>query len=373
MSMRGGKWYPSEGPRSHRQRRQSCSATQRLRNALLGGLAAVLLAGCAGGGGSAASGFGEAHDRWVRSLPAEWRGRLHCVDCAGVDYRLLLRPDGTYFQRQAFPLGSQSDDIGRWYVSSDGAVLWLAGNRDSDDRFAINSGDALTKLDRAGRPLRGPHNFTIRRQAPTALQPELSMQGRYVFTAGNATFEECRSGLVMAVTPGPQAAALERAYLDDRVGMRAPLLVSVRGRVQTAGRAPALEVQGFEGTFPGLDCPPRAAPAPLLGTRWQLVSLNAEPVLNMPGEVGLYIQLQRGGELRGSSGCDDFKARWSQRGDRITVDQLAPPRNSCPGDAVLLMTFGEALTAARSWRQIGDTFELYGANGALLAGFKALR
>lgn len=331
-----------------------------------------LLVACSGGGVS--SGFGEHHDKWARQLPAEWRGRLHCADCAGVDYRLLLRPDGTFFQRQAFPSGASSDDLGRWYVSSDGAVLLLAGNRDEPDRFHIDNPAQLTKLSRTGRPLRGRHNYTLRRQSAsgTALAPAATVQGRYVFAAGKATFEECRSGLVMAVTGGAGAAALEQAYLRDRSGMRAPLLVTIHGRVEAHPGGARLDVARFQSTWPGLDCPPRAEPVPLTGTRWQLVSLNGQPVVNAPGEDGLFIQLLGGGSVRGSAGCEEFDARWSQRGEQISFDDVSTPRKSCPGDAVLLMMFSESLTTAHRWRQLADTLELYGPAGTLLASFKAL-
>lgn len=321
-------------------------------------------------------GFSGPGKQLVAVLPASFRGTLPCRDCAGVDYLLQLRPDGTYFQRQTFPSGSGSDDAGSWFISSDGEQLVLEGNRDVHDRFRIGGADELIKLSATGLAAGQPQRYALRRisDAPP-LQPQLELQGQYVLAGGQRRFDECRTGLTLTVLPGGQSDALDNAYLDDRHAMGEPLLVTLVGRLSTDPdnqSSVAAQVLRFVATYPGVSCPPRSASVAMEGTRWQLVRLNGQAVSTPYGEVGPHIELE-GRRLSGSTGCDELSGRYRLSGNHVEFDQLATTNNACPGDAVLQMMFTDVLEKVRRWRTLGDDLELYDVSGTAVARLRALK
>lgn len=327
---------------------------------------------------SALRGQGDGSQRLDGEVPAIYYGKLSCRDCPGVDYWLYLRKDGTYFQRHAFPGRRPADDIGRWYVSSDGAVLMLAGHRAEPDRFRIEAADRLLKLDALDRPLRPlPANTLRRLPAANAWLPELRLTGRYVYAAGRASFEDCRSGLTMPVE-GPAAAAVEANYLDQRIAMRVPMLMTVHGRVHESTKeadAPVvLQALRFKPAWIPDDCPPLVKTVPLQQTRWRLVQLGAQPVAEVAGQKSPAIEIAAGGVLKVSTGCDDLSGRYTLRGDSLSfsgLGALGEGAGSCPGGAVLEIMLTDALRSTARWRQLGPVLELYGNDGTELARFTA--
>ena len=92
-------------------------------------------------------------------LPASFAGELPCADCPGVKWHLDLLVDGTYLLRMAYHDRRPEagwDEIGRWTVSGQPAVLRLSGTGDDTQAFEVRGPNRLRKLDIEGAPDRLP-------------------------------------------------------------------------------------------------------------------------------------------------------------------------------------------------------------------------
>lgn len=329
---------------------------------------AMLVAAC----GSLPVGERSAHIK--QDLPALYAGVFPCNDCREVHYLLYLRPDGSFFQRTQFPGRPASDDIGRWFVSSDAERLILFGARPQRDQFSLEQNGELLQQVADGRALPQPARYRLNHQPATApWQPELALIGLYSFANGRARFQECRTGLQLAVTDGAEARQLERGYFAARHNMGEQVLVSLRGRLAAAATDTwQLEVTQFELTMPGATCPPLPTAASLQTAQWQLVELAGQPVVAVGGEPAPHLQFAPGGALKGTTGCDELGGRYRLRGDRLTLEDVRTSEAACPGDTVFQMMLTETLRLVASWRTLGPLLELRDSAGRIVARLEAV-
>lgn len=233
----------------------------------------LLLAACATGGGPERAG------EPLGKLPATFSGILPCADCPGIDYQLNLFEDGAYYLRTRYQgrADGQFDDIGRYLLSSDGALISLHGGREEALRFGIESQQQLRLMGHDGRPIESTLNYTLERQEkPLDLQPRLVMRGMYRYLADAGRFRECLTGRDMPVATEADNRALELAYLGARQRPGEPLLVKLEGRIaprmpmEGPGPVATLIPERFLAIQPDLSCEPPVTRAPPTLTYWRL-------------------------------------------------------------------------------------------------------
>tara|TARA_R110002049_G_scaffold308492_1_gene512692 strand:+ start:3804 stop:4601 length:798 start_codon:yes stop_codon:yes gene_type:complete len=249
---------------------------------------ALLLCACtaAGTAGRAPGALGD--------LPATFRGTLPCADCPGIDYHLNLFQDGSYYLRTRYRdrTGGPFDGIGRFLVSSDGALVSLHGGREAALRFVIEDKASLRLMGMDGNAILSELNYSLQRQAALEpFAPRLMLRGMYRYMADAARFTECLTGRDMQVAMEADNAALERAYLDARVAPGAPVLASVKGQIaqrmpmEGPGPVDTLVPERFIGIFPGETCGAPLERPPPVATRWRATQLARGTLIDAAGVI----------------------------------------------------------------------------------------
>jgi heat shock protein HslJ len=106
-------------------------------------------------------------------------------------------------------------------------------------------------------------------------------------------------------------------------------------------------------------------PADLVGTRWQVVTMNGQPPL---AGTTLTIVFDSATELSGHAGCRDYRGTYQAEGDDLSLRFLEMTSLECADQARLLQEgeFTTRLSEATRWRLDGDTLEIHGAGGAVM-------
>lgn len=343
------------------------------------------LSGCAHGPGasSPAAGAGDAAAGPPAgiALPASFTGMLPCADCEGIDYRLDLFADRSFYLRMTYRgrAPGEFDDIGSFDWSSDRRALVAQGGREAPLRLAVVSAEELRLLDLSGQPIESSLDYSLRRTTGLPpLEPRLNLRGMYRYMADAASFEECSTGRRMPVATEADNIALERAYLAVRAEPGAPVMALVEGRIaqrmpmEGPGPVATLVPERFLRMAPGESCPPRFATAPLEGTSWALVSLGGEAVFPPEGRPRPGLTLDAAaGRVAGSDGCNRFMGGYVLGGDGLSFSQLASTMMACPDGMDVAQRYTAALGATARYRVMGAQLELYDGSGAVLARFEA--
>jgi len=318
------------------------------------------------------------------TLPATFTGVLPCADCAGIEHHLDVMPDGSYMLRVRY-LGKDDgrafDDIGTWALASDGITLALKGGHEAPLFFSIEDAGTLRKLDLDGRPIESGLDYELRRaEAFAPIEPRLAMRGAFRYMADAADFAECATGRRLPVAMEGAYIDLERAYmaLPKEGDSPVPVMALVEGRIamrppmEGSAPLPTLVVERFVRLAPGESCPPRYRTVPLADTPWTLVAVGEEAIVPPQGRPTPQLLLQSAeGRATGSNGCNRFMAGYVVEADRIRFSPAAATRMACPGAEELARRFDDVLASAVRWRVLGEQLELYGADDALLARFRA--
>ena len=99
--------------------------------------------------------------RAVVDFPVSFSGTLPCVDCPGIDYRLNLFADQSFFLQTDY----QDHDpgrffqLGRWQLHAQNTLVLLSDQQNY--RFAINDKDQLTLLNQQGQIIDSEHNYQL--------------------------------------------------------------------------------------------------------------------------------------------------------------------------------------------------------------------
>jgi copper homeostasis protein (lipoprotein) len=349
-------------------------------------LALTGLAACATGPAAAPGATGgmstpRSADPPKLALPASFTGTLPCADCEGIDYRLDLFEDRTFFLRTTYRgrTPGEFDDVGSFDWSSDRRALIAQGGREAPLRFSIESADELRLLDLSGQPVDSKLNYTLRRASGLApLEPRLNLRGLYRYMADAGLFDECSTGRRLPVAMEGDNAALERAYLQQRPEPLAPVMALVEGRIamrmpmEGPGPVPMLVPERFLRLAPGESCPPRFATAPLEGTSWRLVSLGGEVIMPPPDRPAPSLLLDAAeSRVSGWDGCNRFMGGFRRDGDALSFGQLASTMMACEAGMEQAQRLTAALAAAARYRSMGVHLELFDAAGAVLARLEA--
>ena len=101
-------------------------------------------------------------------MAGTYSGMLPCADCEGMDTRLLLTADGKYTLTQIYQDKDHSSFVseGGYTLESDGKTVHLRPtNKDEyDGYYEVLSPTQLRMLDREGKPVDSPLNYTLTRK-----------------------------------------------------------------------------------------------------------------------------------------------------------------------------------------------------------------
>lgn len=314
--------------------------------------------------------------------PGTYVGVLPCADCAGLRYELELRRDQTYVLRNIYlgkgprePGKTVFDDIGRWLLSTDGAVLAIKGAREAPEYFAL-SGKALRKLDLDAQPIESPANHLLERSRNAVpLEPRLPMQGLLTQGVDAALFTECATGVRWTIANEADWLAAERALAKARDDAKqkpaAPLLVSLDGKLNGS----SIVIDRFNAVLadkPACDAP--FTTLPLLGTVWSLVRLGIEAGATPHASYGAQMQLSPGrpAKVNGWTGCNRLISSAQLQASTLRFGPQTASRVACVAAQAEPIESGllAALADARYWRALGALLELHGEDHKLLARFE---
>jgi len=308
-------------------------------------------------------------------LPATFTGLLPCADCTGIRYQVDLLPKAAFVQRMTYLRSSMevsSYAVGSWSISADGHTLVLDGGRGNVGYWAIESVQALRKLDQQGEPIASTLPFELKRAAGAqALEPRLQMQGLFGSRADAPRFRECRSGLEWPVARTDDYPSLERAYNEKRAAPGAELHVTLEARIERRARAggesaqATLVVERFVRVQPGDSCASSAVQAELANTRWVPVRIGERSVTGLEREPWFVLE-PRAKHVTGSGGCNRFSGSYESGTGTLRFGPLASTRMACASLATET-AFLKALEGTRRFRLAGRHLELVDEHGVVLA------
>lgn len=223
------------------------------------------------------------------------------------------------------------------------------------------------------------------KESATAARPEretssstetMVLRGTYAYMADAALFVDCVSGKRWPVATEGNNAALERAYLDDKESPGAPLLVSVKGRLESRPRVDGQEkeivliVERFVRTWPGKSCGSIDV-ATLEDTHWELLELNGTPVATPPGGKAPYLELNsKKASAYGFGGCNRFFGSYRSSGQTLELGALGATRMACPDGMDREQELFAALDSVTRYEIQGSKLLLF-ADSKLVARFEA--
>jgi heat shock protein HslJ len=157
--------------------------------------------------------------------------------------------------------------------------------------------------------------------------------------------------------------------------MRAPLTVSsglvVAALLVACGGGTGGGTSSSSGPAPAASAPPASstAPPPLVGTSWSLTQVGG--VAAQPGGL---LAFAKGGQLTGSTGCNDFGGTYTQSGSSLTITTGFQTAKACgpPLDAQETAV-NEALPKVASSTDGGGTLTLLDASGTALLAYTPAR
>jgi hypothetical protein len=160
------------------------------------------------------------------------------------------------------------------------------------------------------------------REAPSALET-VRLHGMYSYMADASLFVDCATGERWPVATEGDNAALERAYLEGRAAPGAPLPVTVEGHLESRpkmdgpGKETVLIVERFVGVSPRRGCENMDA-ITLEDTRWELLELNATPIVVKRDGKAPYLELNsKKGSAYGFGGCNRFFGSYESTGQTL--------------------------------------------------------
>lgn len=103
----------------------------------------------------------------------------------------------------------------------------------------------------------------------------------------------------------------------------------------------------------------------LAGTSWRLIEIDGQLV---PEGVDATINFEEGGQVSGTSGCNQYGGAYSVDGGQISFPEIAMTEMDCLEDGImqLELTFIDALSAGGTFDNQGDSLTIDAANGTTL-------
>jgi heat shock protein HslJ len=158
-------------------------------------------------------------------------------------------------------------------------------------------------------------------------------------------------GGTMMACPEPRM-AIEKAFLD---GLSGPHRVAISG-----DRLTLTPASGSPLAF-------QAEPEPTLeGVTWNVTGFNNGRSAVVSAVTGTTLTLAfEGGMVRGSSGCNTFRAPYTSEGNRLSIGAAATTRKACTAEGVMEQErkFLAALKTAKVWTVESGTLDVHRADG----------
>ena len=218
---------------------------------------AALSAGCHRG----SSGDPDARVPMPPALAGVYSGEWPCSNCRAIEATLWLRPDGSFFLRQAFLDDAEPDakahrdapvyTLGRWHWDDRAAEAVLVAPG-PERRLAVTDAEHLQ--------LRVPSPVTHMLARDTSSPPfkdRLILDGESAVSDRGATFNECRTGLSFAVAETGAYRELRRQHrFMNPKGKVARTTVEAHlvGVGDSSATSEALVVDRFITLKPGIGC-----------------------------------------------------------------------------------------------------------------------
>jgi uncharacterized lipoprotein YbaY/heat shock protein HslJ/uncharacterized lipoprotein NlpE involved in copper resistance len=319
-------------------------------------------------------------------LPASFAGDLPCADCDAIRHHLDLWPDQAFHLRREWIGGAEPlvrDDIGRWSAdpTRNAVILWSGGEPILE--FERTNAGNLRLLDQEGRPIESvlPYDLTpVGGLQPTPVAG--AFIGEFVYFADAAVFTECRTGLRFPVAMEGDYLALERAYLDARPEPMAPVVVTVKGDIDMregmeGGLRQILQVDRFDGVWPGLTCERAQADASFDNTYWRIDALDGQALGPVAGRQEPHVSFRSGEDgdfFSATLGCNRINGGFSREGDDgLSLSPGAMTMMACPPpldtqERQLVDVFGRVA----SMRITGPTMVFEDDTGQVIARFEAV-
>lgn len=122
--------------------------------------------------------------------------------------------------------------------------------------------------------------------------------------------------------------------------------------------------------------PPRPAVSgtPLLGTTWRIVEINGVKTGFLPGQkLDLSLVLSKGGQFRGSTGCNHLNGAYVRNADRLSFGSLFITRiASTPQLMERERVFLDALRKVNGYAIHGSRLKLFSSGGQKIMELLAL-
>lgn len=319
------------------------------------------------------------HGLWA-GLPASFVGEQACADCPGERWQLALLEDGAYMlRRQRADQPAPLDLLGRWQLDARLGRVQLLADGQPGWTLAVQGRERLVLLDAQGQPQPAPLVRPLLR-APlfTPFEARLPLLGEFHTESDAPWMRLCASGQDLPVVPEAEHAALAAAHAASLAGDGARLL-KLEGRIALrrlqAGAAPQLSlvVEHFLGQGDAPDCATLQQRQALLGPRWLLVQLGARRLARPLGQREAQLQLQAGGRLAGSDGCQRLLGEYRLAGTQLAFTVRAASAATCTEGAEPAEALRAALARTYSWRREGELLILLDEAGSELARLQAAR
>jgi copper homeostasis protein (lipoprotein) len=202
------------------------------------------------------------------------------------------------------------------------------------------------------------------------------MRGMYSYMADAGWFTECLSGQRMPVAQEGDNAALERAYSSAKQMDGAPLLAVVEGRVEQrmpmeGSARPALIVEKFI-SIDAQGCSGPHSTAQLENTYWKLMTLGGEDFETPEGAREIHFVLHsEGHRVAGFSGCNQMMGNYQLTGEKLLFSQMGGTLMACTHGMEQEQEFHQLFPRVMRWRIEGETLQLLGDTGVVLATFES--
>ncbi len=312
----------------------------------------------------------------LEPLPASFTGMLPCADCPGIDYRLNLFADHSFFLRRHYRDSDEGtfDAIGRWTRDGEGRlVLRSGGDMAPANYLVLDDARALEQLDREGARIDSELNYRLTRsEAFQPFAPALGLAGMYRYVADAPLLRECLTGRRFPVRGGAGNVALERAYRQSGVEPGAPVKITMRGRIERqaamegSGRETVVVVEALEGVWPGESCGSPFADAALTNTRWRVTRLDGQPVTVPDDGEAPHLRLHPDdSRVTGFAGCNRVMGRYDLGDDgNLRFPQLASTLMACPATGAQEQRLMRALETVTRFEIDGSHLMLRDDQGA---------
>lgn len=315
------------------------------------------------------------------NFPVSYSGTLPCADCPGIDYRLNLFADKSYYLQLHYQDSGDNAtfyQLGQWQQQP--GQLRLLSDSPQQTAFKIERDGNISLLDQEYTLINSPLNYELQRESDfQPVYPAMQFHGMYSYMADSGVFTECLTGQRWLVAQEADNAALESLYLEYAEIPNQPLLVEVTGYMESrpnpdTGKLHSnLVVSKADDIWPGETCGELGYNENLLNTYWKLTRLNDGPVeVYEDQREPAIILASEDNRLSGSDGCNRIMGGYQLREDKLKFNRIASTMMACQQGMETAQSMHFMLEKVRYWKIEGLHLELADSDGHVMARFEAV-